>query len=77
MQRSLYFSSAMIRGGEMTRSDIGRLAVLWRGDREKRRSATPPNDRFHHVFEELAELGVHAEPAVYDEDLPTQCASSS
>src|SRR5471030_294570 len=52
----------------MTGNDIGRVAVLWRGDREVRRSATPQNNRFHRVFEELVALGIHAEPAVYDED---------
>jgi hypothetical protein len=45
-----------------------RIAVLWRGDREARRTATPQNNRFHRVFEELAALGIHAEPAVYDDD---------
>jgi len=44
-----------------------RIAVLWRGDREARNRATPQNDRFHRIFEELAALGIHAEPAVYDE----------
>ena len=26
------------------------------------------NNRFHRIFEELAAVGIHAEPAVYDED---------
>jgi hypothetical protein len=46
----------------------GRVAVVWRGDREMRRTATPGNNRFHRVFEELAAIGIHAEPAVYDEE---------
>jgi hypothetical protein len=46
------------------RREIGRVAVLWRGDREARRSATPKNNRFHQVFEALATLGIHAEPGV-------------
>ena len=46
-----------------------RIAVLWRGDREARRAATPQNNRFHRVFEELAALGIHAEPAVYADDI--------
>jgi hypothetical protein len=29
--------------------------------------ATPENNRYHRVFEELAALGIHAEPAVFDE----------
>src|SRR5882672_7312955 len=45
-----------------------RVVVLWRGDREARRNATPQNNRFYRVFEELAALGIHAAPAVYDED---------
>src|ERR1700732_3490967 len=46
-----------------------RIAVLWRGDREARRAATPQNSRYHRVFEELTSLGIHAEPAVYAEDM--------
>jgi hypothetical protein len=45
-----------------------RIAILWRGDREVRRNATPQNNRFHRVFEELTALGIHAEPAVYADD---------
>jgi len=45
-----------------------RIAILWRGDRAARQAATPQNNRFHRVFEELAALGIAAEPAVYDED---------
>jgi hypothetical protein len=51
-----------------TVSHTGRkVAVLWRGDAEARRLATPQNNRFHRVFEELAACGVEAVPAVYDE----------
>lgn len=46
----------------------GRVAVLWRGDLEARQAATPQNNRFHRVFEELDAVGIHAEPAVFDED---------
>jgi hypothetical protein len=46
-----------------------RIAVLWRGDREARRAATPQNNGYHRVFEELAALGIHPEPAVYADDL--------
>jgi hypothetical protein len=45
-----------------------RVAVLWRGDLEARRMATPENNRYHRVFEELAAIGIHAEPAVFDEE---------
>jgi hypothetical protein len=46
-----------------------RIAVLWRGDREGRRTATAQNNRFYRVFEELAALGIDAEPAVYNDDI--------
>jgi hypothetical protein len=45
-----------------------KIAVVWRGDREARHTATPANNRFHRVFEELAAVGIRAEPAVYDEE---------
>ena len=45
-----------------------KVAILWRGDLEARQAATPANNRFHRIFEELAAVGIHAEPAVYDED---------
>jgi len=44
------------------------IAILWRGDREARRAATPDNNRFHRIFAELTALGIGAAPAVYDED---------
>jgi hypothetical protein len=44
-----------------------RVAILWRGDREARQTATAQNNRYHRIFEELAALGIAAEPAVYDE----------
>ncbi len=53
----------------MTEAKAPRLAVVWRGDRETRRNATPQNNRFHRVFEELAKLDIHAEPAVFAEDM--------
>jgi len=45
-----------------------RIAVLWRGDRDSRTAATAQNNRYHRIFEELAALGIYAEPAVYDEE---------
>jgi hypothetical protein len=44
------------------------VAILWRGDREARQTATPESSRFHRIFEELRALGVDALPVVYDED---------
>lgn len=46
-----------------------RIAILSRGDQETRRNATPANSRFYRVFEELAALGIHAEPAVFADDM--------
>jgi hypothetical protein len=48
--------------------ETARLALLWRGDRQERRDATPDNNRLSRVFEALAALGIHAEPAVYADD---------
>lgn len=45
-----------------------KIAIVWRGDREARRNATPAHNRFHRVFEALAAIGIDADPAVYDED---------
>ena len=44
-----------------------KIAILWRGDRDARQAATPQNNRYHRIFEELAALGIGAEPAVFDE----------
>jgi hypothetical protein len=53
----------------MASAERNRIAILWRGDRDARRSATPQNNRFHRVFEELAALGIDARPAVYADDI--------
>jgi hypothetical protein len=45
------------------------VALLWRGDRETRRTATPQNCRLSRVFEALCSLGIVAEPAVYADDM--------
>jgi hypothetical protein len=44
-----------------------KVAILWRGDAQAHGAATPQDNRFHRIFEELALLGIHAEPAVFDE----------
>ena len=51
----------------MSQETTFKVAILWRGDAEARQSATPQNNRFYRIFEELAAVGIHAEPAVYDE----------
>ena len=43
------------------------IAIVWRGDREARRTATAQNNRFHRIFAELAAAGIAAVPAVYDD----------
>ena len=53
----------------MIAKDGGRVALLWRGDRQARSEATPRNNRYSRIFEELSAIGIHAEPAVYADDL--------
>jgi hypothetical protein len=53
----------------MAKNKAGKVAVLWRGDPQTRREATPRNNRYHGVFEALAALGIEAEPAVYADDM--------
>ena len=50
-------------------SRLGRIAILWRGDEAARRSTTPETSRFKAVFAALADLGVDAEPVVYEDDV--------
>ncbi|WP_087881959.1 Cj0069 family protein [Caballeronia mineralivorans] len=56
----------------MTGTETPKVAVLWRGDREARRDATPENNRFYRIFEELTALGIHAEPAVYSDEMANE-----
>ena len=48
---------------------LGRVAILWRGDQAARRSATADSSRFKAVFAALADVGVDAEPVVYEDDV--------
>jgi hypothetical protein len=48
---------------------LGRVALLWRGDESERRNAKPENSRFKTVFAALADIGVDAEPVVYEDDV--------
>ncbi len=52
----------------MTNDARRRVALLYPGDRKARQNAAPENSRFLKVFQALAELGMHAEPAVYHDD---------
>jgi hypothetical protein len=47
---------------------IGKLAIVWRGNPEIRRQATPDNNRWRDIFAALAAIDIHAEPAVYCEE---------
>ena len=49
-----------------------RIALVYPGDREARRRAAPEESRFLPLFQALAELGVHAEPAVYHDDFSAE-----
>jgi hypothetical protein len=53
----------------MTTGTAGKIALLWRGDRQARSEATPHNNRFSDVFAALAALGIDAEPAVFADDM--------
>jgi len=48
---------------------LGRVALLWRGDAAARRDAAPETSRFKAVFAALAQLGVDAEPVVYEDEV--------
>jgi hypothetical protein len=50
--------------GRQLRSGPYKIALLWRGDAAARRTASPANNRFHRIFEELAAVGIEAAPAV-------------
>jgi hypothetical protein len=52
-----------------------RIAILWRGDRDARRTATPQGSRFHRVFEALRAHGIEAEPAVFAEEIADEVRS--
>jgi len=48
---------------------LGRVAILWRGDEAARRGVSPETSRFKAVFAALADVGVDAEPMVYEDDV--------
>jgi hypothetical protein len=48
---------------------LGSIAVLSRGDETERYGATPETSRFKAVFAALADVGVDAEPVVYEDDV--------
>ena len=48
---------------------LGRIAILWRGDEAARRTAAPDTSRFKALFAALADIGIDAEPVVYEDDV--------
>src|SRR5437016_1520715 len=45
-----------------------KIAIVWRGDRAMRDTATPENTRLKAIFAALADAGFAVEPAVFAED---------
>src|SRR5215469_16347823 len=66
--RSTLMNAELFPTSEST-ARLGRIAILWRGDQAARRSATADSSRFKAVFAALADVGVDAEPVVYDDDV--------
>ena len=52
----------------MANSQSGKVALLWRGDSEARRTATRERTRLTPIFDALAAQGIDAEPCVYSEE---------
>lgn len=50
-------------------SNVFKVAVVWRGDRQMRDAARGETSRLKAIFQSLAEQGIAAEPAVWSEDL--------
>jgi hypothetical protein len=50
-------------------SCLGRIGIPWRGDEAARRNVTLETSRFKAVFAALADVGVDAEPVVYEDDV--------
>jgi hypothetical protein len=47
----------------------GSIAILWRGDEQARRAATPATSRFEPIFRALGKLGINAETVVYEDNV--------
>jgi hypothetical protein len=48
---------------------LNRIAILWHGDAAARRTAMPATNRFKAVFAALADVGIAAQPIVYEDDV--------
>ena len=53
----------------MVTGAIGRVGVLWRGDRDARDNTTAENNRLRSVFDALAAADVTAEPVVFGDEM--------
>jgi hypothetical protein len=53
----------------MATDSIGRVGLLWRGDRDAREKATTEDNRLRPVFEALATVNVAAQPVVFGDDM--------
>jgi hypothetical protein len=69
MSRGAVIMSAEAFPMSKLKARLGRIAILWRGDEAARRGATAETSRFKAVFAALADVGVHAEPVVYEDDV--------
>src|SRR3954469_13810547 len=58
--------------GSTMSGDIGKVALLWRGDRG---SGSARNERLEPVFDALAARGIQAEAAVYSDDAVEEVCS--
>jgi len=72
--RALAFAGALPRGtldyhAALARPGRRRIAIVYPGDRAARAAATPGNNRFADLFQAFAAVGIHAEPAVWHDDL--------
>lgn len=45
-----------------------KIALVWRGDRQTRNSATSESSRLHKIFDALSQAGFEAQPCVFDEE---------
>src|SRR5204862_3248610 len=59
-------------GGLVNMARKPRVALLWRGDRETRSTATLEENRLRGVAEALRAAGIEPEPAVYSEELESE-----
>src|SRR5437764_11000697 len=52
----------------MTKSDVGPVGILWRGDRSADKIATAEKGRLQPIFDALARHGVAAKAVVFSDD---------